>query len=155
VIKGLFGFTKVCYRGLAKNLHWLQATCAEASRQSNCNEFELVFQPEVTFDLGGIKLMEALLRWRLPDGRRVSPMQFLPTAQEFGLITSIGDWVMQSAIASAAKWHHGSWPDVRIAINVSASQLLNKDCPPGLVTTRRGRASKAYRKDAAALARWL
>ena len=91
------------------------------------NEFELVFQPEVNLDLGGIKLVEALLRWRLPDGQRISPMQFLPTAQEFGLITSIGNWVLQSAIASAAKWHQGPWPDVRIAINVSASQLLEKD----------------------------
>lgn len=90
-------------------------------------EFELVFQPEVSFDLGGIKLVEALLRWRLPDGRRISPMQFLPTAQEFGLITAIGDWVLQSAIEATAKWHHSSWPDARIAINVSASQLLSKD----------------------------
>jgi diguanylate cyclase (GGDEF)-like protein len=91
------------------------------------NEFELVFQPEVSFDLGGIKLVEALLRWRLPDGRRVSPMQFLPTAQEFGLITEIGDWVLQSAIEATAKWLHSSWPDARVAINVSASQLLSKD----------------------------
>jgi diguanylate cyclase (GGDEF)-like protein len=95
-------------------------------------EFELVFQPEVSFDLGRIKLVEALLRWRLPDGRRVTPMQFLPTAQEFGLITAIGDWVLQSAVESAAKWHHGSWPEVRIAINVSASQLLSEDFAPRL-----------------------
>ncbi|MGH8137587.1 MAG: putative bifunctional diguanylate cyclase/phosphodiesterase [Steroidobacteraceae bacterium] len=91
------------------------------------NEFELVFQPEVNFEIGGIKLVEALLRWRLPNGRRISPMQFLSTAQESGLITRIGDWVLRSAIESAAKWHHGTWPDVRVAINVSASQLLSKD----------------------------
>jgi EAL domain-containing protein (putative c-di-GMP-specific phosphodiesterase class I) len=76
--------------------------------------------------------VEALLRWRLPDGRRVTPMQFLPTAQEFGLITAIGDWVLQSAVECAAKWHRGSWPDVRIAINVSASQLLSEDFAPRL-----------------------
>jgi diguanylate cyclase (GGDEF)-like protein len=91
------------------------------------NEFELVFQPEVNFDHGGIKLVEALLRWRLPDGRRISPMQFLPVAQESGLIVPIGDWVLRSAIESAAKWHHSSWPDVRVAINVAASQLINTD----------------------------
>jgi diguanylate cyclase (GGDEF)-like protein len=91
------------------------------------NEFELVFQPEVNFELGGIKLVEALLRWRLPDGRRVSPMQFLPVAQEAGLIAPIGDWVLRSAIESAAKWHHTSWPSVRVAINVAASQLLSRD----------------------------
>jgi diguanylate cyclase (GGDEF)-like protein len=91
------------------------------------NEFELVFQPEVNFDLGGIKLVEALLRWRLPDSRRISPMQFLPVAQESGLIVPIGDWVLRSAIESAAKWHHSSWPEVRVAINVTASQLLSTD----------------------------
>jgi diguanylate cyclase (GGDEF)-like protein len=91
------------------------------------NEFELVFQPEVNFDLGGIKLVEALLRWRLPDGRRVSPMLFLSIAQESGLIAPIGDWVLRSAIESAARWHHTSWPNVRVAINVAASQLLSKD----------------------------
>jgi diguanylate cyclase (GGDEF)-like protein len=91
------------------------------------NEFELVFQPEVNFDPGGIKLVEALLRWRLPDGRRISPMQFLPVAQESGLIAPIGDWVLRSAIESAAKWHHSSWPDARVAINVAASQLLSTD----------------------------
>jgi diguanylate cyclase (GGDEF)-like protein len=90
------------------------------------NEFELVFQPEINFALGGIQLMEVLLRWRLPDGRRISPMQFLPTAQEAGLMNSIGDWVLRSAIESAARWHHGPWRDVRIAINVSASQLISK-----------------------------
>jgi predicted signal transduction protein with EAL and GGDEF domain len=91
------------------------------------NEFELVFQPEVNYDLGGIKLVEALLRWRLPDGRRISPMQFLPVAQDSGLIAPIGDWVLRSAIESAAKWHHSSWPGVRVAINVAASQLLSTD----------------------------
>jgi diguanylate cyclase (GGDEF)-like protein len=91
------------------------------------NEFELVFQPEVNFDFGGIKLVEALLRWRLPDGRRISPMQFLPVAQESGLIAPIGDWVLRSAIESAAMWHHSSWPEVRVAINVAASQLISTD----------------------------
>lgn len=90
------------------------------------DEFQLVFQPEVNFARGGVKLMEALLRWRLPDGRRLSPMQFLPTAQECGLIMSIGDWVLRSAIETAAQWHHGSWANARIAINVSASQLLSQ-----------------------------
>ena len=89
-------------------------------------EFELVFQPEVSVSFGGIKLMEALLRWRLPDGRCITPMRFLPTAEEAGLMNEIGDWVLRSAIESAARWHRGSWREVRIAINVSASQLISK-----------------------------
>jgi EAL domain-containing protein (putative c-di-GMP-specific phosphodiesterase class I) len=88
-------------------------------------EFDLLFQPEVNFDALGTKLVEALLRWRLPDGRHVSPAEFLTVAEESGLIMNISDWVLRSAIQCAAKWHAGTWPDVRIAINVSARQLLD------------------------------
>ncbi len=88
-------------------------------------EFELMFQPEVSFDLLGTKLVEALLRWRLPDGTHVPPAEFLAIAEESGLIMTISDWVLKSAFEAAAKWHHGSWPDVRVAINVSARQLLD------------------------------
>jgi diguanylate cyclase (GGDEF)-like protein len=88
-------------------------------------EFELLFQPEVSFDSMGTNLVEALLRWRLPDGRNVSPAEFLAVAEETGLIMSISDWVLSSAIESAGRWHRGEWPGVRVAINVSARQLLD------------------------------
>lgn len=88
-------------------------------------EFELLFQPEVSFEAMETQVVEALLRWRLPDGRNVSPAEFLAVAEESGLITSISDWVLSSAIESAARWHRGPWPEVRVAINVSARQLLD------------------------------
>jgi diguanylate cyclase (GGDEF)-like protein len=89
-------------------------------------EFELVFQPEVNADTFQIDVMEALLRWRLPDGRLAPPGEFLAVAEESNLIVEISDWVLRAAIDTAAKWHHdGSWPGARIAINVSARQLLN------------------------------
>jgi diguanylate cyclase (GGDEF)-like protein len=88
-------------------------------------EFELRFQPEVDFDTLNTTLVEALLRWRLPDGSHVSPAEFLAVAEESGLIMDISDWVLRSAIECAAKWHYGTWPDVRVAINVSARQLLD------------------------------
>jgi len=90
------------------------------------DEFELVFQPEVSARTGEVCLVEALLRWRLPGGQRVSPLQFLSTAEESGLILQIGDWVLRSAIESAAGWQRGRWPQVRVAINVSPSQLLSE-----------------------------
>jgi diguanylate cyclase (GGDEF)-like protein len=92
-------------------------------------ELELVFQPELSLDTGAVHSVEALLRWRLPDGRRLSPMQFLTTAQESGLINRIGDWVLHSAVETAAAWHQGPWPQVRVAINVSANQLLSGTFP--------------------------
>jgi diguanylate cyclase (GGDEF)-like protein len=89
-------------------------------------EFELVFQPEVSAQSGEVHLVEALIRWRLPDGQRISPLQFLPVAEETGLIVRIGDWVLRTAIQTAAQWHRGLWPQVRVAINVSPSQLLSE-----------------------------
>jgi diguanylate cyclase (GGDEF)-like protein len=88
-------------------------------------DFELVFQPEVSADTLETALVEALLRWRLPDGRLASPAEFFAVAEESGLITEIGDWVLRSAIATAAQWHHGEWPQARVAINVSPRQLLD------------------------------
>jgi diguanylate cyclase (GGDEF)-like protein len=88
-------------------------------------EFELWFQPEVSFKTLGTKLVEALLRWRLPDGQYIAPADFLSVAEDSGLIRSINDWVMRTAFRHAAEWHHGVWPEARVAINVSARQLLD------------------------------
>jgi diguanylate cyclase (GGDEF)-like protein len=97
----------------------------ELRRAVDRGEFELLFQPEVNFDALGTNLVEALLRWRLPDGRHVSPADFLAVAEESGLIMNISDWVLRSAVQCAATWHYGSWPDACVAINVSARQLLD------------------------------
>jgi diguanylate cyclase (GGDEF)-like protein len=88
-------------------------------------EFELQFQPEVSFDSLGTTMVEALLRWRLPDGQYIAPGDFLPVAEDSGLITNINDWVLRSAIQYGAQWHRGAWQNARVAVNVSARQLLD------------------------------
>jgi diguanylate cyclase (GGDEF)-like protein len=88
-------------------------------------EFELLFQPELSVETMETCLVEALIRWRLPDGSLVSPGQFLAVAEESGLIIQISEWVLRSAIEAAAEWHHGAWPDARVAINVSPRQLFD------------------------------
>jgi diguanylate cyclase (GGDEF)-like protein len=88
-------------------------------------EFELVFQPEIDAGTLSTRIVEALLRWRLPDGRRASPGEFLAIAEESGLIMEISDWVLRTAIKTAAGWYHGAWPDARVAINLSSRQLLD------------------------------
>ncbi len=88
-------------------------------------EFELHFQPEVDLATGEAGLVEALLRWRLPDGSLVMPQDFLPVAEDSGLIREIGDWVIQSTVEHAARWHGAAWPTVRVAVNVSSLQLLD------------------------------
>jgi diguanylate cyclase (GGDEF)-like protein len=89
------------------------------------NEFELVFQPEVCLDSLEMVLVESLVRWRLPDGRQAPPAEFLPITEESGLIVEVGNWVLRKAIETAAGWHHGAWPEARVAINVSPRQLLD------------------------------
>ena len=88
-------------------------------------EFELLFQPEISVETLETALVEALIRWRMPDGSLASPAQFLAVAEESGLIMEISDWVLQSAIEAAAHWHHGAWPDVRVSINVTPRQLFD------------------------------
>jgi diguanylate cyclase (GGDEF)-like protein len=89
------------------------------------DEFELVFQPEVDALTLKTRLVEALLRWRLPDGRCALPSEFLGIAEESGLIMEISDWVLRTSIENAAHWHHGAWPEARVAINLSSRQLLD------------------------------
>jgi len=88
-------------------------------------EFELHFQPEVDLATCEVGVVEALLRWRLPDGSYASPHDFLPVAEDCGLIREIGEWVIQSTVEHAARWREAAWPDVRVAVNVSALQLLD------------------------------
>ncbi|MFL6605940.1 MAG: EAL domain-containing protein [Steroidobacteraceae bacterium] len=88
-------------------------------------EFDLVFQPEVNLQTCEIEVVEALLRWRLPDGRYASPGDFLAVAESSGLILQINDWVIRRAIETVAHWHHGAWPAARVAINVSSPQLFD------------------------------
>lgn len=92
-------------------------------------EFELAFQPEVDATSFEVGLVEALLRWRLPDGRLASPEDFLAVAEDSGLIMEISEWVFRTAVATASKWYHGDWPAVRMAINVSPRQIAAPGFP--------------------------
>ena len=89
-------------------------------------EFELLYQPEINLARGELGLVEALLRWRQPDGRLARPGEFLPVAEQSGLMAEINAWVLQAAFQDAARWHHGGWSDARVAINISARQLVDR-----------------------------
>ncbi|HEY6124499.1 MAG TPA: EAL domain-containing protein [Steroidobacteraceae bacterium] len=88
-------------------------------------EFELFYQPEVSVKNLEVSLVEALIRWRMPDGSYQCPADFLAVAEESGLILEINDWVMRTAIETASQWHIGPWPEARVAINVSPRQFLD------------------------------
>jgi EAL domain-containing protein (putative c-di-GMP-specific phosphodiesterase class I) len=61
----------------------------------------------------------------MPDGRLASPDEFLAVTEESGLIVELGDWVLRNALRAASDWHRGRWPRVKVAINVSARQLID------------------------------
>lgn len=91
------------------------------------SEFHLVYQPIVDAGSSRIESFEALLRWSSPVFGDVSPMRFIPLAEETGLIGRIGEWVLRTACAEAARWPR----DISIAINVSPRQLQD----PAFVVT--------------------
>jgi diguanylate cyclase (GGDEF)-like protein len=88
-------------------------------------EFELLYQPEIDLATMEVKLVEALIRWRMADGRLASPGEFLAVAEQSGLIAEISEWVLRTAVQAAAQWHHGGWPGARVAINISPRQFLD------------------------------
>jgi diguanylate cyclase (GGDEF)-like protein len=90
-------------------------------------EFELLFQPEVCFETFEVHTVEALLRWRQPDGNVIAPSDFFEVAEQTGLIADISDWALRSAIETAARWQSGPWPKARVAVNISSQQLLGAD----------------------------
>jgi diguanylate cyclase (GGDEF)-like protein len=83
------------------------------------SSFELHYQPVVDLATNEVTCFEALLRWRHPERGMISPADFIPVAEETGLINQIGDWVLTTACAEAAKWPN----EIRLAVNVSPVQF--------------------------------
>ncbi|MGE3467913.1 MAG: putative bifunctional diguanylate cyclase/phosphodiesterase, partial [Pyrinomonadaceae bacterium] len=89
-------------------------------------EFELYYQPKVETSTGRMVGMEALLRWNHPDLGLVSPLDFIPLAEETGLIVPIGEWVLRTACSQTKAWHERGFK-LRIAVNLSPRQFQQKD----------------------------
>jgi diguanylate cyclase (GGDEF)-like protein/PAS domain S-box-containing protein len=83
------------------------------------NQFELYYQPIIQLDDDGLGGFEALIRWRHPQRGLISPMDFIPVAEETGLIVPIGEWVLREACRTAAEWP----PHLKIAVNLSVCQF--------------------------------
>jgi diguanylate cyclase (GGDEF)-like protein len=92
-------------------------------------EFELFFQPQFKLASKGIDGVEALLRWDHPELGRIAPARFIPIAEETGLIIPIGSWVLRRACEQNKSWQDSGHPPFRIAVNVSALQVVH----PGFV----------------------
>ncbi len=90
------------------------------------NEFNLVYQPQINLRTGEIVGVEALLRWDHPEHGSVSPAEFIPFAEESGLIVDIGLWVLKTACAELNQWRLAGLPEIRMSINISARQLMEE-----------------------------
>jgi diguanylate cyclase (GGDEF)-like protein len=92
------------------------------------NEFLVHYQPQFDLTRGRIIGAEALLRWKHPELGLVSPGQFLPIAEETGLIVPLGDWILRTACEQNARWNREGHRGLRVSVNVSSQQFLE----PGL-----------------------
>lgn len=111
------------------NKRALQRLSLETSlrRALERDEFVLHYQPQVDFHDGKISGVEALLRWQHPTLGLVPPSDFIPVAEDTGLIVPIGDWVLHTALAQAKQWRGAGLTGVRMSVNVSGRQLQHRN----------------------------
>ncbi len=98
-------------------------------------EFRLHYQPKVQIKSGRITGVEALIRWRHPDLGEVSPLRFIPIAEETGLIVQIGRWVLRTACLQNRAWQDQGLPHLCMAVNLSARQFASEDLPADVAST--------------------
>ena len=87
------------------------------------HEFSLVYQPIVSLREGRILGVEALLRWRHPERGLIAPDQFIGLAEETGFIVALGEWVLHAACQQCVVWHRRGFPELQMAVNLSARQF--------------------------------
>jgi diguanylate cyclase (GGDEF)-like protein len=99
----------------------------EIRRGLRQEEFLLYYQPQVSLETGRLIGLEALVRWRHPTLGLLSPGEFVPLAEQTGLIVRLGDWVLRTACRQNKAWQQAGLPPVTVSVNVSARQFRERD----------------------------
>lgn len=120
--KGIYHFFE---QGMNEHLQARRSLERDLRRALVKGELELHYQPILNLERNAIGACEALLRWRHPERGLIGPSEFIPLAEESGLIAPMGDWVLRQACAEAKTWP----TDVRVAINLSAVQFKSPKLP--------------------------
>jgi diguanylate cyclase (GGDEF)-like protein/PAS domain S-box-containing protein len=111
---------------LRSNVERVVAMTSELRRALDREEFTIDYQPVVDLATGGLVSVEALLRWNHPHRGLVGPVEFIPIAEETGLIVPIGEWVLERACRQLVEWHRDA-PSLSLAVNLSIRQLIAPD----------------------------
>ena len=113
----------------ARERHAVEDGLRQALEQ---NEFVLHYQPKLNLETGAITGAEALIRWQRPGHGFVSPAQFIPIAEESGLIVPVSQWVLREACRQARAWQDAKLPPLTMAVNISALEFKNKGFLEGI-----------------------
>lgn len=126
-----------CFRwfeeGLGDTARQRLQLAADLRRAAGSDELGVAYQPEVDLRTGQTIAVEALMRWSTPTRGNVPPCEFIPVAEETGLIVGLGRWIMRDAVVAVAEHNRRCGGDVRMWVNVSARQLTGPDVATGIV----------------------
>ncbi len=89
-------------------------------------QLSLVYQPKISLQKQGVTGAEVLVRWKHPEKGYISPSEFIPLAEETGMIRAIGQWVMENVCIQLKSWREQNFPELKIAVNISATQLQDR-----------------------------
>jgi EAL domain-containing protein (putative c-di-GMP-specific phosphodiesterase class I) len=108
-------------------------------------EFRIHYQPIVSLETGTMTGVEALVRWEHPEHGLISPAEFVPIAEDNGLIVPLGSWVLRQAIEQASRWQreHPARGDLHVTVNLSARQLQDPGLPFAVATALEDRGMDA------------
>jgi diguanylate cyclase (GGDEF)-like protein len=87
------------------------------------NEFELYYQPQLESKTNKIVGVEALIRWQHPEKGRISPGQFIPLAEETGMILKLGDWILNESLRQLKEWQNRGYMDLIVSVNIAPQQF--------------------------------
>jgi diguanylate cyclase (GGDEF)-like protein/PAS domain S-box-containing protein len=119
--------------GMSENLNRTMELAQSLLRASRLNEFSLNYQPIINSKVNNIVGLEALLRWKHSKIGFISPVEFIPIAENLGLIIPIGEWIIRTACTHGKQLHDNGFDKMYISVNVSAKQFEEKNFIPNLI----------------------
>ncbi len=113
-------------KGMAKKAQQRMSLIQDILKATEQEEFFLQYQPQINLNQSKVTGVEALLRWQRLDGTMISPIDFIPLAEESGAMVPLGRWILRTACSQALKWIHAG-VDLNLAVNISPVQIYRDD----------------------------